>query len=133
MVAMAHSPSRGPMGPVNVTLPDPSKGHPTRRSLDNVCPLASMEAFPVDARGAHATEPPSDLAREDHHGQQQGHQHKLAQQHLHRRSQITDQVLAVCHGHKASKPPSTDRGPWLIVEAVGTQGRHLLVHLGQAL
>jgi hypothetical protein len=45
--------------------------------------------------GADAEEARSDLARDDHHGQQQGHQQKLTQHCLHRHARFPAQILTV--------------------------------------
>jgi len=42
---MAHSPGRGPKGPVNVTLTAPSADHPTLRSLDSGCRDGVIQVF----------------------------------------------------------------------------------------
>jgi len=71
-------PQQGPNGP--------GECNPAASPGNTAHPAIARAPMPMPPRrsGAHASAPPSDLARENHHGQQQGHQHQLAQHHLHR-------------------------------------------------
>jgi len=59
----------------------------------------------------------SDLARDNHHGQQQGHQHKLTQHCLHRHARFPVQILTVGNEPRrrtpqsGAKPPRMGTGP----------------------
>jgi len=97
---------------------------------------------PLDA---DAEEARSDLAGDNHHGQQQGHQHKLTQHCLHRHARFPVQILTVGNEPRRRTPQSGAKPPRmgtglaapcrnkLISEAAGAQARHLWVDLGQAL
>ena len=62
------------------------------RSMRKSCCCQPSLLSPLDADAGEAR---SDLARDNHHSQQQGHQHKLTQHCLHRHARFPAQILTV--------------------------------------
>ena len=82
------------------TSMSPSTGMPTTDPY--VLPISLPLNGPAGCSSRWGSEP----AREDHHGKQQGHQHKLAQHRLHLPAQIPAQVITIGRQPWRRRPPN---------------------------